>query len=174
MANIKYQPVGKRALLAMLIEKIPLLIILLVAVYVINRYGSNFLPTILLNIIPIPWWPVGIIISIIVLATYFQYLHYGIEIFNSGLNYFYGLIFQTQIGIPFHKIKEITITKTLGGHLLGINTVFVTLMGLSETEPNLTEKTVPIAYLNDTIAHAVQEAILAQNKKLKLITCLKQ
>jgi uncharacterized membrane protein YdbT with pleckstrin-like domain len=174
MANVKYQPVGKRAFLAMLMEKIPLLLILLAAIYIMNHYGSSFLPTVLLNIIPIPFWPILIIIILAFLVAYFQYLHYGVEIFNSGLNYLYGLVFQTQIGIPFHKIKEVTITKTLGGHLLGINTVFITLMGLSETEPALTEKTVVIAYLSDKIAYEIQEAILAQTRNLKFKTCLKK
>lgn len=173
MATTKYQPVGRRAFLAMLLEKIPLLIILVLIIFVINHYGTNFLPPILLKIIPIPWWPFWVVVGLTILATYLQYLHYGVEIFSSGLNYFYGLIFQTQIGIPFNKIKEVTITKTLGGHLLGINTVFITFTGLSDTEPNLTEKTVAIAYLNDKIAHAVQEAILSYNRNLRLHTCLK-
>jgi len=174
MTDVKYQPLGKRAFLAILMEKIPLLLILVVATYIINRYGTNFLPEVLLNIIPIPFWPIFIIIALAIIVAYLEYLHYGVEIFNSGLNHFYGLIFQTQIGIPFNKIKEVTITKTLGGHFLGINTIFITLVGLSESEPNLKEKTVRIAYLNDKIAHEIQSAILAQTRSLKIKTCLKK
>jgi energy-coupling factor transporter transmembrane protein EcfT len=173
MANIKYQPLGGRAFLAMLLEKIPFLIILALIIFIINYYGANFLPAIFLNIIPIPWWPFWIVIGITLLATYMQYVNYGVETFASGINFFHGLIFQTQIGMPFNKIKEVTITKTLGGHFLGINTVFITLIGLGDEEPNLTEKVISIAYLNDTIAHAIQDAILGYNSSLRLHTCLK-
>lgn len=163
----EYQPLGNKTLFMMILaESFVLLTMILVLIVV----------TVLLNYVNLPQKYAGIVAEIISLyemvllivfgATLFmgwlRYYRYGIFLYEKSFKITSGFISIKETGIPYRRIQDITIERSLVDQLLGMSNIVITVLGLDEREAVGSDESdrVILPSLNREIASEIQDTIL--------------
>ena len=69
----------------------------------------------------------------ILLVAWLEYIHYGIFIDEKNLKIKKGLIAEEDTGVPYRRIKDVKIERSLLDQILGMSDIVVTILGSDES-----------------------------------------
>ena len=102
------------------------------------------------------------------LATLFiswlEYIRYWIFIDEKDLKIKKGLISTEEIGIPYRRIRDVKIKRSLLDQILGMSNVVIVLSDYGDNEPSTDESVISLPSLDSFIAREIQGNILKRSQ----------
>jgi len=127
-------------------------------------YGLKFLPESIQHLVsPINYSVIGLGTLIIlgaVLAGWLEYSHYRIEIYNDFLKIMRGVFVIEEIGIPYKRIVEIKIHRTLAEQMMGLANIQIAIFREDDKTTSGNDSIIMLPALTDAIANQIQHSIL--------------
>lgn len=171
-----YKPLGIKTLLMMILAESYILLVMLLLFFAFVIF-INYMPSI--------YFSIGFrIFSIYRLALIFvliltfllgclRYYRYGIFLYEKSFKISQGLFSIKEVGIPYRRIQDITIHRSLIDQLFGISNIVITVLGLDEREAagsDNSEKVI-LPSLDKKVAADIQETILrrAQVEQINIL-----
>ena len=96
----------------------------------------------------------------ICLAAWLEYQHYGVILEPENFRIKRGVIAQTEVGIPYRRIKEVNLDRGIFEQMFGVSTVVITLLGEGEGQRFQDESEIDLPLIEQSIAQEIQNCIL--------------
>lgn len=96
----------------------------------------------------------------ICLTAYLEYQHYGVILEPENFRIKRGVLSQTEVGIPYRRIKEVNLDRGIFEQMFGVSTVVITLLGEGEGQRFQDESEITLPLIEQGIAQEIQNAIL--------------
>ncbi len=96
----------------------------------------------------------------ICLAAYLEYQHYGVILEPENFRVKRGVLTQTEVGIPYRRIKEVNLDRGVFEQMFGISTIVITLLGEGEGQRFGDESTITLPLIDQSIAQEIQNYVL--------------
>lgn len=162
--NIKrYHPLGGKTLFILILKRSPIFFLLFL-IFIIAFFGLGYVPNLYLdtaiNVV------MGILLlTLLVLALvmgigWLEYYRYWIFIDDKDLKLARGLITTEQIGIPYRRIQDVKIKRTLLDQLLGMSEIIITVLDADPNESFKNDPNIILPALDQNIASEIQSIIL--------------
>ena len=157
-----YYPLGEKTLF-MLIFKKSLICILLLPGIVVGSISLQYVSDAYFEVAVYLLCGYTLIAFLVFCLTFFigwlEYIRYGIALDNEDLKIKTGLIATQQIGIPYRRIKDINIKRSLLDQIFGMSDLIITIL---DSDMNLSKKE-PVIFLpclEKQVALDIQDNIL--------------
>jgi len=103
-----------------------------------------------------------VILAITIITGWLEYTHYTITLNEQGVKVKRGILSEEEIGIPYRRVKEVRIKRSIIDQIIGVSSVIVTILGEDGSEPLSKESSFFLPALTKDIAEKIQEEILAR------------
>lgn len=100
-----------------------------------------------------------IVAGLTFVAGWLEYIHYSIEIDEKVLKVKKGFIAEETTGIPYRRIKDVRIKRSLIHQMLGVSNIVIVLLS-DENESSQRESVTFLPVLEKEIALHIQDSIL--------------
>jgi uncharacterized membrane protein YdbT with pleckstrin-like domain len=160
----KYYPLGQRTLWVLIFRKSAMLFFLAV-LFIIGVVVLAYTPALYLHA-AVNIMLVYIIFLVVVAAgTFFigwlQYFRYAVFIDDKDLKIARGLIATEQIGIPYRRIKDIKIERSIVDQIFGVSDIIISTLGEEANNASLgDESLIFLPSLDQAIALQIQDVVL--------------
>ena len=94
---------------------------------------------------------------IIIILGSLEYHHYKIWITEEMITLYRGLVSEEEIGLPFRRIKQVNIERSLFDQMMGISNLNLTVLG---SEEGGKEDHILLPALDKKLAQEIQDIIL--------------
>ena len=159
----QYSPLGGKTLLVLILKRSVMLFLLIIALAGIIA-AWPFIPN---NYAGYAGLAIIIIVVILVIIAFFvffigwlEYSRYKIFIDQESIKINRGIIREEQIGVPFRRIKEAAIERSMADQLIGISNLVLTVLGEEEGNNFSKESKITLPALDKNIAATIQDLIL--------------
>lgn len=159
-----YRNLGTQTLLMMLFKRsTPLLLFLPGLVFLF--FLVNYVPIGYINV----WSDVvigyvlvfALVIVIVVAFGCLEYARYGISMGEKSLRVRRGLISVEELGLPYRRIKDVNIRRSLIDQIFGMSDVVITVLDMDDTNNTKNhESTMILPSLRERMALEIQDTIL--------------
>jgi uncharacterized membrane protein YdbT with pleckstrin-like domain len=160
---IKYAPLGGKTLFVLIFKRCAILLLPIILLIVIVA-GQQFIPAdfaIYVNsAIAILWVILLVVAFFIFLAGWLEYIRYQIFIDQQSIKINRGIIREEQIGVPFRRVKEAAIERSILDQLIGISNLVMTVLGEEDGKNFSQESKIILPALDKKIALNIQDVIL--------------
>lgn len=157
----KYKPVGPKTLFMMILKRSFILLVMLLVFGVATSY-IDYLPSQYFNAavqISSVYVVVMIMMAVAVLFLgWLEYFRYGILLDVKDLKISRGLFSVEHIGIPYRRVQDIRIGRSLIDQFLGISNVIVSIT--SEESEGTSQDIIILPSLDKHIATNIQDVVL--------------
>jgi uncharacterized membrane protein YdbT with pleckstrin-like domain len=162
--NIKrYHPVGNRTLF-MLIFKRSLVFFILIPVLFFVLFGLWYVPSEYVRYaadgVMIYFVGMLLLLAFLVGIGWLEYYRYWIFVDDKDLKIARGLIATEQIGIPYRRIQDIKIRRSLLDQVFGVSDIVIKILGVDNDADNQKEDEIILPSLEKQIAAEIQDIIL--------------
>ncbi len=163
---IKYAPLGGKTLFVLIWKRSAIILLPLILLIIIIA-ALPYLPAVYggyagLGIVAVVAILV-IIALIVILVGWLQYARYKIFIDAESIKINRGIIKEEQIGIPFRRIKEAAIERSIFDQFVGISNLVLTILGEDEGKVFSKESRITLPALDQKIAQAIQDVVLKRS-----------
>jgi uncharacterized membrane protein YdbT with pleckstrin-like domain len=135
-------------------------------------FYSQFIPinyASLVNIILLILLVITILIIIFVFFIgWLEYLHYKISINEERIKISRGLISEEERGVPFRRIKEVTLKRSFFDQLFGVSKLVLEVSGGDDINTSTDETEIILPLLPKPIALQIQDNILKKAEVEKM------
>ena len=171
--SLNYKTLGLKTFFMIVIKKLLVLFVIIIALVILSTL-IKFLPSVISKTISPDF--VGIfdlvnsfiiIIAIITfifvtVTTWLEYIHYSITLDSHDISITRGVFNIEKIGIPYRRIQQIRINRSLFDQILGITSVVITVLGMSEEGPGSNRSIIVLPYIDTKIATNIQNFVLSK------------
>jgi uncharacterized membrane protein YdbT with pleckstrin-like domain len=170
---IKYAPLGGKTLFVFIFKglAIPflLLVVLLAAIIAKPFVPFNYAGYASLAILAATVFFL-IVTAFVFLVGWLQYIRYKIIIDGESIKISRGILTEEQIGIPFRRVKDAAIERSLVDQLIGISNITLTVLGVEDGNAFSNETKISLPALDKKIALDIQDVILkrAEVEEMKI------
>ena len=166
----QYQRLGNKTLFVFIIKRSFLLVLTLLAL-LLFFIASKFIPDpyagmlvgILVKIIPI----YAILFVVVFLGTFLlgwlEYIHYKVFLDEESFKVTRGLLNEEELGVPYRRIKEVRIERSIADQLIGVSNITVTVLGEVEGQSFSKESEIILPAIDKNIAAQIQNGILKKS-----------
>lgn len=159
---IKYQPLGRKTLFMLIFKKSVVLVMLFpllpFGIYILNRVSAEYF-NLAVNLF-FGYFVFCLLVLFVIFATgYLQYFRYGIFIDDKSLKIQRGLISVEELGIPYRRIKDVRIERTLIDQIFEVSDIIVTVLD-ADTIQEAEESIIILPSIEREIALKIQDSIL--------------
>ena len=162
--NKQYDRLGFKTLTLFVLKRCAILLIIFLAILLLSVFW-NYVPLDYLNIAQFVL--LGLAAAFLLfglLAILFgtlEYRHYKIEISDETIKIFRGLLSEEEIGLPFRRVKQANIERSLMDQILGVSSIRLTIAGEEESGAAPENKYV-LSALDKNVAQEIQNIILRE------------
>ena len=103
-----------------------------------------------------------IILTITIVTGWLEYTHYAITLNEQGVKVKRGILSEEEIGIPYRRVKEVRIKRSIIDQIIGVSSIIVTVLGEEGGESFSKESNFFLPALTKEAAEKIQEEILAR------------
>lgn len=98
-----------------------------------------------------------------------EYHNYSISILEKNIKITRGILSRFEIGVPYRRIKQVDIVRTLTCRIFGISNIIITTVGDEDTSH--THDKIGLPYLEKHLAEKIQHEILqhAQVEQMRMV-----
>ncbi len=157
-----YSPLGEKTLFMLILKKSAVCILLLPAL-VVGIIALQYVPEMYFDTAVYVLYGYAAIVFLIICATFFigwlQYLRYGIVLDSEDVKIQTGLIATEQMGIPYRRIKDVNIKRSLLDQLFGVSDLVITILD-SDMNPAKKEPIIFLPSIDQRVALDIQDAML--------------
>ena len=137
----------------------------LIAFFSVIFYVSlQFIPT---DYLPLTSWAALILGCLLALAFvwmlfvgWLEYLRYRIVLEGDSIKVTRGVLVENEIGVPFRRIKQVSLQRNLINQMLGISDLILIILGEDESNPASAESKIILPALDNKIATQIQDVLL--------------
>jgi uncharacterized membrane protein YdbT with pleckstrin-like domain len=101
-----------------------------------------------------------IVLILVLLVGWLEYSRYQIFIDGESIKINRGIIREEQVGIPFRRIKEAAIERSMTDQMIGLSNLVITILGEDEGKNFSQESKIMLPALDKKIAANIQDLIL--------------
>jgi|SRR3989338_4395000 len=164
LQNIKtYYPLGRKTLF-MIIFKKSLVLVLMIFFLFFGVFAFEFIPPAYYDVAinMMFGYFVLIIISFIsvFLLGWLEYFRYKILIDERNLKMERGLISTEQIGVPYRRIQDIKIKRTLIDQIFGVSNIIINVLDSDKNESFEQDESIILPCLDKDIALEIQDIVI--------------
>jgi len=165
--NKQYEKLGGKTLSLFILKRSGFLFIILIAL-ILALVFQGLIPVDYLDIFQSVIW--GLVIALVVFGLIvvalglLEYKHYKIIISDETIKIYRGLFSEEEIGLPFRRIKQVNIERSLMDQILGISNINLTILGEEEGNPMTKGDKILISVLDKNIAEEIQNIILKESE----------
>ncbi len=163
----KYYPLGKKTFF-MLVLKRSFIFFILLPILLFGLIALNYIPSyyidIAVNIIFIYIAFLLLVFLVAFLISWLEYFRYSISIGNKDLKIKKGLIATEEIGIPYRRIRDVKIKRSLIDQIFGVSDIVVILSDFEEKDTLSDESIIFLPSLEKNIAVSIQESVLKKSQ----------
>jgi uncharacterized membrane protein YdbT with pleckstrin-like domain len=165
MENQKNLPedLGGKTLLIFFIKRSPLIVILLLLFLAIN-FSRPYFPE---NYSQYGGLAVGvfaviffIFAAIALLTAWLESARYKIFLTDESIKINRGILSEEQIGVPYRRVQDATIKRSLGYQLIGASALILNVIGDEGAQSISQETKIILPALDEKIALKIQDVIL--------------
>ena len=159
----KYYPLGSKTLFMFVLKKSSALILLLpiffVGIFFLSYVPHNYID-IAINIL------FGYVVFLIIIfaAVFFlawlQYFRYQIFVDDKDLKVQRGLISVEEIGVPYRRIKDLRIERSLLDQIVGVSDLIITVLGSEDNEFSENKATIILPSVSKEVGLEIQDIVL--------------
>jgi uncharacterized membrane protein YdbT with pleckstrin-like domain len=165
--TLEYKRLGHKTFLLFFLRRTALLfLIALLEAAILFFYSS--VPTeytYIANIVILALLGLFILIALLaLLLAWMQYTHYKIFISADNIKINRGLIDEEELGLPFRRIKEANLERSLMDQLFGVSNVVLMVLGEEEGDSLSKESKIILDSLDNKIATRIQEILLNKSE----------
>ncbi len=158
---------GSKTLFMFILSKglvvVVLLLILISAPFLINYIPADY-ENVFANGVVMYAGFVAAVTILVFFMGWLRYMRYAISIEDKDLRIRRGLLSVEEIGIPYRRIKDVKIERSLTDQLFGLSNLVVTVLGLEENVFSEKESVLILPSLPAKIAREIQESILKKSQ----------
>ena len=169
----KYHPLGSKTLIMLIFERSYILFIL-VPILVISLFALTYVPSAYIEIAIGVFFAYLAILMLVVLLVFFlgwlEYYRYWIFVSDKDIKVQRGLFATEEVGIPFRRIKDVKIERSIINQILGVSDIVITTLGF-EAGDSHEEDEVVLPAVDKKIAIDIQSTILkkAQVEQINVV-----
>ena len=156
----QFNKLGGKTLSVLILKRSGLLFFILI-IFALLLMAWNFIPSAYLAIAQFALLGLfGLFILVglfIVLLGSLEYHHYKIIITEEMITLYRGLISEEEVGLPFRRIKQVNIERSLFDQIMGISNLNLTILG---SEEGGHEDHILLPALDKKLAQEIQNIIL--------------
>lgn len=171
----KYHPLGNRTLF-MLIFRRSAVLFLLLPLFLIGLIGIFYIPVEFINLASTLLFGFFFFIVLVGIFAFFigllEYFRFWIFVDDKDLKIARGLISTEQIGIPYRRIQDIRIQRSLLDQIFGVSDIVIMVMGSEDDDQDTAhESTTVLPALDSRIAIQIQDIVLkkAQVEQIHIV-----
>lgn len=157
----KYHPLGPKTLFMFILKRSAVLI-LLVPILLAGLFSLDYVPKEYFDIAVSALFGYLIFILMIFTVSFLlallEYHRYWIFIDEKDLKIARGLIAIEQIGVPYRRISDVRIIRSLVDQIFGVSDILLTTLG--DDNPDEKESTILLPSLSKEIAIQIQDIVL--------------
>jgi uncharacterized membrane protein YdbT with pleckstrin-like domain len=165
--NKQYEKLGGKTLTLFILKRSAILFIILLAILFIFIF-QGFIPEdylMIVQLIIIGLFLIFVIIGLLITALgLLEYKHYKIIISDETIKIYRGLFSEEEIGLPFRRLKQVDIERSLINQIFGVSNIRLTILGEDDDNPVSREKKLIIPYLDKNVAQEIQNIILKESE----------
>lgn len=162
-----FYPLGRKTLLMFVFQKSLAVVVafagLLVAIYLL-AYVPNQYIDLAVNAVFAYVALALIMLFLVFLAAWLQYIRYGIFMYEQNITIKRGFFAVQELGIPYRRIKDVKIERSLADQVFGLSDVVVTMLDFEETQRSKNESEVLLPALDKDIALQIQGVMLKKSQ----------
>lgn len=164
---ITYYPLGQKTLFMLILRKSGVLLLTFFGLFV-GLFLLSYIPPDYFNIAIIVIFIYVAFLFVILLGTFFlgwlEYFRYKVTIGGKDLKIKKGLIATEEVGVPFRRIRDVKIRRSLLDQIVGVSDVAVILSDFEEQDISSGESIVFLPSLEKNIAIQIQDNILKKSQ----------
>jgi uncharacterized membrane protein YdbT with pleckstrin-like domain len=165
--NKQYEKLGGKTLTLFILKRSAILFIILLAILFTSLF-QNFIPEdylITVQLVILGLSLIFVILGLLIVALgVLEYKHYKIIISDETIKIYRGLFSEEEIGLPFRRLKQVDIERSLMNQIFGVSTIKMTILGEDDGNPASREDKLVIPYLDKNIAQEIQNIILKESE----------
>ncbi|MEI6835222.1 MAG: PH domain-containing protein [Candidatus Falkowbacteria bacterium] len=158
--NKQYARLGRKTLNLLILKRSANLLFFLCLLLLIF-ISWNFIPS---EYLPIANWAVTSLTALFLLygltiffLGWLEYKHYKIFITDETVVIYRGLFSKEEIGLPFRRIKQADIKRSLIDQVFGVSSIYLTIIG---EEDNVAKNVIALPLIEKKLAQEIQDIIL--------------
>ncbi len=162
-----YYPLGQKTFFMLVFNKsflsLFLLVLLIVILVLFSYVPSHYISIAMYGI----FGYLGFFLVVLLLTFtvgWLEYIHYGIFIDEKNLKIKKGLISEEMTGIPYRRIKDVRIERSLINQIFGVSNIIITMLGEEDKgesqEEEEEEYTMFLPVLEKDVALHIQDTVL--------------
>jgi uncharacterized membrane protein YdbT with pleckstrin-like domain len=163
----KYYPMGSKTLFMFIASK-SLVVIVLLIILILAPFFINYIPVgyenVFANGVAIYAGFVVIFAAVTFFIGWLRYIRYAISIEEKDVKIRRGLFSVEEIGVPYRRIKDVRVERSLTDQMFGLSNLVVTVLGLEENVSSEKESVIILPSLPVNIAQEIQESILKKSE----------
>ena len=163
--NRQYEKLGGKTLALFILKRAAILLIILLLILAVSIF-QGFIPEeylLLTRLIVIGLAAVFLFFGLLVVSLgMLEYKHYKIIISDETIKIYRGLFSEEEIGLPFRRLKQVDIERSLMDQILGVSNLNLTILGEDDGNPLTHENRLLIPNLDKNIAQEIQNIILKE------------
>lgn len=97
------------------------------------------------------------------LVGWVEYLHYSIALDVNGIMVKKGFIFEKERSVPYRRIQEVRVNRTITDKIWGVSTVVIDILGAEDESP-LEENRVVIGAVARNMAVEIRNELLKRSQ----------
>jgi len=158
--NKQYTKLGHKTLNLLILKRSANLLFFLLPILLLIIFW-NFIPTEYLSIAN--WLIIGLTALfifyglIIILLGWLEYKHYKILINDETVVIYRGLFSEEDVGLPFRRIKQADIERSLMSQIFGVSNICLTITG---EEDDAAKNIIILPLIDKKLAQEIQDIIL--------------
>ena len=163
----QYYPLGSETFTMMVFKRgfvcLVIFIVLVFAIFFLDWVPAQY-GDIAINII------FGCIALLLValMATFFigwlEYIRYGIFVYEKDIKIKRGLFQVEEVGIPYRRIKDVKVERSLSDQMFGLSTIIITMLEAEGGVVDQKESQVVLSSLEKQIAQEIQDTVLKKSE----------
>jgi len=165
--NKQYDKLGGKTLALFILKRSGFLFVILIAIALI--FGlQGLIPTDYSDIVQLVLLGLAIAFVVFGLIVFglgmLEYKHYKIIISDETIKIYRGVFSEEEIGLPFRRIKQVNIERSLTDEIFGISNINLTVLGGEDGDPMTKSDKIIISVIDKNIAEEIQNIILKESE----------
>lgn len=162
-----YYPLGQKTLFMLTFRKSGIFFasffILCAGVVALGYVPAQYID-IAINVVLLYAAFVLLILLVVCFTGWLQYFRYGIAISDKDLKIKRGFIATEEIGVPYRRIRDVKINRSLLEQIFGVSDIMVILSDFEGSEPVSEDSTVFLPSIERGVAMEIQDNILKKSQ----------
>ena len=165
--GLTYYPLGGKTLF-MLILKSSMPFFFLFSGLIAGLFFLNYIPASYIDIVMYGFLVYIVLMILVLMAVIFvgwlEYFRYGISLGQKDLRIKKGLIATEEVGVPYRRIRDVKVRRSLLDQILGVSDIVIILSDFEEQATTGDESIIFLPSLEEKVAKEIQGNILKKSQ----------